>query len=193
MRSGLYFLFVVKILLHLVNFVEKTGTGWATSSWGRTKCQLLPLGGWEEAAELPPRPRRPGFLLKTPGALECSGSAGGYLCSTSAPNSPNGPECSQALTFELVGTFIHSLGMTQGSALRFCCMDAPSFTFAGFLRVLLAFAVLSSAIRMNLKKKKKPKGNPWKTAFSRKSRWVKKILPPTSQSCRTPVYRKSLS
>lgn len=41
MQTGLRFLFVVTILLHLVNFVEKTRTEWTTSSYGK-KSQLLP-------------------------------------------------------------------------------------------------------------------------------------------------------
>lgn len=41
MQTGLRFLFVVTILLHLVNFVEKTRTEWTNSSYGK-RSQLLP-------------------------------------------------------------------------------------------------------------------------------------------------------
>lgn len=86
------------------------------------------------------------------------------------------PRMHQTLTFGLVGTFTCSLEMTQGLGLCFCCEDARVIASVGVLRGLLAFALLSSAMGMN---KKKTNGNPWETSSSRKSRWVRKILPPT--------------
>lgn len=197
MQSGFYFLFVLKILLHLVNSVEKMGTGGATFSWGRKKCQLLPLGGWEEAAELQPDVLP--FCWRPKEHLQCFGRAGGCLCFTSAPNSLNSPESSQTLTLGLVGTSSVSLGMTQGLGLRFCCKDACVITSVGFLSSLLAFALLSSAMAMNKKKKKtttkQTNGKPWETSSSRKSRWVDgwgRFSLLLTESCFTPLYCKSL-
>lgn len=63
------------------------------------------------------------------------------------------PRMHQTLTSGLVGTFTCSLEMTQGLGLCFCCEDARVITFVGVLRGLLAFALLSSAMGMNKKKK----------------------------------------
>lgn len=172
MQTGLRFLFVVTILLHLVNFVEKTRTEWTTSSYGK-KSQLLPWVAGKQSLSF--HPTRCLAAEDTECTCRALGTQEGARASPQHPAHP-------ARCFG-VGRQFHPLQWewVRGKVVslpwwRMCyCFRWVSERLACLFFFFNLFTMLSSATGMN---KRKPNKNPWKTSSSRNSRWMRKILPP---------------